>query len=60
MSKIDLIKIPKSDIFTPKLDTHFSSRFIYSDDDKARLTNKQDHRGYTPLYVACKNGNLKV
>jgi len=35
-------------------------KFIYSNDDKARLTNKQDSRGYTPLYAACKNGNIKM
>ena len=33
---------------------------LYDGANPERLANKPDHRGYTPLYIACKNGNLEV
>jgi hypothetical protein len=33
---------------------------LYDADSPYRLANKPNHRGYTPLYVACKNGNLDL
>lgn len=33
---------------------------LYDAANPERLANKPDHRGYTPLYVACKNGNLEL
>lgn len=33
---------------------------MYEPDSVHRLANKPNHKGYTPLYIACKNGNLEV
>ena len=33
---------------------------MYDDDSIHRITNKPNPQGYTPLYIACKNGNLEV
>jgi hypothetical protein len=33
---------------------------MYEADSVYRLANKPNHKGYTPLYVACKNGHLNV
>jgi ankyrin repeat protein len=29
-------------------------------DDESHIINKKDGNGYTPLYIASKNGNLEV
>lgn len=51
MPKITLS--PKSRFPTP-------SRFIRSNSDPERLVNKPNADGWTPLYVACLNGNFEV
>ena len=33
---------------------------MYDEDSIERITNKPNPQGYTPLYIACKNGNLDV
>lgn len=33
---------------------------FYEVDDSQRLTNKPNHRGYSPLYIACKNANIEL
>jgi len=35
-------------------------RFLYDADDPERLCNKPNTSGQIPLYVACKNGHLKI
>jgi ankyrin repeat protein len=35
-------------------------RFMHEPDSPSRSTNKPNPTGYSPLYVACKNGNLKL
>ena len=36
------------------------NRNFYESDDPQRLANKPNHRGYSPLYIACKNANFEV
>jgi len=33
---------------------------FYDEDSPQRLVNRPNHRGYTPLYIACKNGNIEL
>jgi hypothetical protein len=37
-----------------------NSRNLHDPEDPNRIANKPNSFGYTPLYVACKNGNLRV
>lgn len=38
----------------------YLNRNFYDTDSPQRLVNRPNHRGYTPLYIACKNGNIEV
>lgn len=38
----------------------YISRFIKDENDPDRIINKKNIRGETPLYVACRDGHLKV
>jgi hypothetical protein len=33
---------------------------LYDEDSPQRLVNRPNYRGYTPFYVACKNGNVEL
>jgi len=35
-------------------------KYYFSEEDPNTLTNKPNHLGYTPLYVACRNGNIEL
>ena len=33
---------------------------LFAPEDRCSIVNKLDHRGFSPLYVACINGNMNV
>jgi hypothetical protein len=52
-SKMDLIRIRATLTNDPKEN-------FYDPESPYRLANKPNHKGYTPLYIACKNGHLEL
>jgi hypothetical protein len=52
-STLDLTRIRATLMNDPKEN-------FYDAESPFRLANKPNHKGYTPLYIACKNGHLEL